>query len=232
MRRFNFGELMYFLTLCFLNLFLIYLILSNRVDFYVGQKMIIYVYFAIFMISIMIIFQFSKIFTIKTYENISLKCIPLIVTLIIGIISMNSYGNFKHILLNKKYVSSNDNHKYNIYDYLKSINNKNIVINDDNAEILEDITQNFKKYLGYKITIDGFVCKDMKLEKNQFILEKVVVRCCRADADVFGIVVQYDNIKKLNKNQKVTIQGSIGSTKINDKKKEYNIPIIMVDKLE
>ena len=111
MRRFNFGELIYFLTLCFLDIFLIYIMLTNKVDFYVGKKMIIYVFFAIIMISLMMIFQFPRIFTTKSSENILIKSLPLILTLVLGMISLNNAGNFKHILLNDKIENTNQEHK-------------------------------------------------------------------------------------------------------------------------
>lgn len=231
MRRFNFGELIYFLTLCFLDMFLTYIVLTNKVDFYVGKKMIIYVFFAIVMISFMIIFQFPRIFTTKSSENILIKSLPLILTLLLGIISLDNVGNFKHILLNDKIVNTNHEHTYNVDNYIKLINDRTIVINEDNAVILKEITMHPKKYLGYKIITDGFVCKENYLSNNQFILGKVVMNCCRADSEVFAITAQYNDINNLSENQLIKVEGIIDSTTIYDKGKEYTIPLIIVSKL-
>lgn len=231
MRRFNFGELIYFLTLCFLDIFLIYIMLTNKVDFYVGKKMIIYVFFAIIMISLMMIFQFPRIFTTKSSENILIKSLPLILTLVLGMISLNNAGNFKHILLNDKIANTNHEHKYNVDEFIKLINDRTIVINEENAVILEEISMNPKKYLGYKIITDGFVCKENYLSNNQFILGIIVMNCCRADAEVFAIAAQYTDIKSLRENQPIKVEGIIDSTQIYDKGKEYTIPLIIVNKL-
>lgn len=231
LRRFNFGELIYFLTLCFLDMFLTYLISTNKVDFYVGKKMIIYIFFAIVMISFMVIFQFPRIFTTKSSENIALKSLPLILILVLGIISLNNVGNFKHILLNDKIVNINHEYTYNIDNYIKLTKDETIVINEENASILEEIAMHPKKYLGYKIITDGFVCKENLLSNNQFILGKVVMSCCRADSEVFAIAAQYNDIKSLHENQLVKIEGIIDFTKIYDKGKEYTIPLIIVSKL-
>lgn len=222
---------MYFLTLCFLDMFLTYIVLMNKVDFYVGKKMIIYVFFAIVMISFMIIFQFPRIFTTKSSENILIKSLPLILTLVLGIISLNNVGNFKHILLNDKIVNTNHEHTYNVDNYIKLINDRTIVINEDNAVILKEITMHPKKYLGYKIITDGFVCKENYLSNNQFILGKVVMNCCRADSEVFAITAQYNDINNLSENQLIKVEGIIDSTTIYDKGKEYTIPLIIVSKL-
>lgn len=222
---------MYFLTLCFLDMFLTYIVLTNKVDFYVGKKMIIYVFFAIVMISFMIIFQFPRIFTTKSSENILIKSLPLILTLVLGIISLNNVGNFKHILLNDKIVNTNHEHTYNVDNYIKLINDRTIVINEDNAVILKEITMHPKKYLGYKIITDGFVCKENYLSNNQFILGKVVMNCCRADSEVFAITAQYNDINNLSENQLIKVEGIIDSTTIYDKGKEYTIPLIIVSKL-
>ena len=88
-----------------------------------------------------------------------------------------------------------------------------------------------KKYLGYKIKMDGFVCKDNYLSKNQFILGKLVMNCCRADAEMFAIGAQYNDIESLHENQLIKIEGIIDSTKIYDKGKEYTIPLVIVSKL-
>lgn len=222
---------MYFLTLCFLDMFLTYIVLTNKVDFYVGKKMIIYVFFAIVMISFMIIFQFPRIFTTKSSENILIKSLPLILTLLLGIISLDNVGNFKHTLLNDKIVNTNHEHTYNVDNYIKLINDRTIVINEDNAVILKEITMHPKKYLGYKIITDGFVCKENYLSNNQFILGKVVMNCCRADSEVFAITAQYNDINNLSENQLIKVEGIIDSTTIYNKGKEYTIPLIIVNKL-
>lgn len=232
MRKFNFGELIYFLTLCSLNVFIIYLLKTNKIDFYVGQKMILYMYFAVFMISLMIIFQFSKIFTVKTSENISLKSIPLILTLILGIVSINNTSTFKHIILNDKIASSKHSHQSNIDEYLEPSNSRTIVVDDNNAVILDDIAVHPEKYSGYKIIIDGFVCKENYLPKNQFVLGKIVIECCRADSSIFGIVTEYEGLKDLKENQEIRVEGLIDSTVIYNNGQEHIVPLIIVSKLE
>ena len=75
----------------------------------------------------------------------------------------------------------------------------------ENAVILEEISMNPKKYLGYKIITDGFVCKENYLSNNQFILGKIVMNCCRADAEVFAIAAQYTDIKSLREKDRKSV---------------------------
>ena len=52
MRRFNIEEFLWLLILICINTGIIYLINTNKVDFYIGDKMIKYMYMAIILISI------------------------------------------------------------------------------------------------------------------------------------------------------------------------------------
>lgn len=70
MRRFNLDEFLWFIVLILLDLSIIYLVFTRKIDFYIGNKMIKYIYITIVMISIITIFQFKNVFTSKGNGNI------------------------------------------------------------------------------------------------------------------------------------------------------------------
>jgi Domain of unknown function (DUF1980). len=83
-RRFNFDEFLCFIIFILLDISLIYLTVTGKIDFYVGKKMIIYIYITIVMMSIMIIFQLQNIVTFKRNSNLKMKLLPILFTIILG----------------------------------------------------------------------------------------------------------------------------------------------------
>lgn len=242
MKRFNFDELLWFIVLILLDLYIIYLIFTNKMDFYVGKKMIKYSYITVLMISIILVFQFKNIFTSKGNSNVKIKLIPIIITLILGVISINTKETFKHTELNKELkenkTSSIDmkslyEHELDYTSIEKGNDKKDIlIVNEDNPMVLEDIRINPEKYIGRNLEIHGFVCKESYLNKNQFIIGRIVMTCCAADSKVVGIIGEYDKANDLNENEKIIVRGAIGSSTIKDDNNvSHRIPIIIIENL-
>lgn len=248
MKRFNFDELLWFIVLILLDLLIIYLVFTGKMDFYIGKKMIKYSYITIVMISIIAIFQFKNIFTSKGNSNIKVKLLPIILTLILGVISIDKQETFKHTELNKELKESNTSSIdiKSLYEHesdYKSTQNKNninennkkniLIINEDNSMVLEDIRANPIKYIGRKLEVHGFVCKESYLNKEQFIIGRIVVNCCAADSKVVGIIGKYDKAYDLTENDKINASGTIESSIIKDDNNvSHRVPIIIIEKLE
>jgi len=268
-KRFNFDEFLWFIVLILLDLSIIYLVVTGKMDFYIGKKMIKYSYITIVMISIITIFQFKNVFTAKGNSNIKIKLLPIILTLILGCISNYKQETFKHAELDKELIESkisiidmqylyehesdyksieskndtNSKDKNNLNQSIKknsedeiniTKNNKKeiLIVNEDNPMILEDIRVNPKKYIGRNLEIHGFVCKESYLNKNQFIIGKIVMTCCAADSKVVGIIGEYDKAYDLNENEKINVSGIIGSSTITDDNNvSHRVPIIIIEKL-
>ena len=243
MKRFNFDEFLWFTVLILLDLYIIYLVFTGKMEFYIGAKMIKYSYITIIMISIISIFQFKNIFTSKGNSNIKMKLLPIVLTLILGVISINKQELFKHIELNNELKDSkvsNIDMKY-LYehelDYSSTQNENNkqelLTVNEDNPMLLEDIRVNPGKYIGRNIEIHGFVCRESYLNKNQFIVGRIVITCCAADSKIVGIIGEYNKSNDLHENEKIIARGTIGSSTIKDDNNvSHRVPIIKIEKLE
>lgn len=253
MKRFNLDELLWLIILILLEISISYLVFTNKIDFYVGKKMIKYSYFTIIMIGIISIFQLTNVFTCKGNTNLKIKFIPIILALTLGGISIKTQDTFKHAELNKELKGSkidiqalyeyesnfniNDNKKElsleeetNMY---KGAKEELLIINEDNAMKLEEIRLNPKNYIGKKLKIYGFVCKENYLNENQFIIGRIVMTCCAADSRIVGIIGEYDKAGELNENDKVIITGRISSSNIKDDNNvKHRVPVIDVEKIE
>ena len=243
MKRFNFDEFLWFIVLILLDISIVYLVFTGKMNFYIGKKMIKYSYITILMITILVIVQFKNVFTSKGNSNIKTKLVPIILTLILGAISINTQETFKHNELNKE-LNGSSTSKIDIkslyeheLDY-KSIENENnkqeiLIVNENNPMILEDIRVNPKKYIGRKLEIHGFMCKEGYLNKNQFIIGRMIMTCCAADSKVVGIIGEYDKAYDINENQNIIVRGTIaGSTIKDDNNISHRVPIVIIEKLE
>ena len=65
MKKFNIDELIWFIILILLDLSIVFLIRSGNISNFVSSDMIIYFYVSIIILTIVALFQFSRIFTIK-----------------------------------------------------------------------------------------------------------------------------------------------------------------------
>lgn len=240
MGRFNFDEFLCFIIFILLDISIIYLTITGKIDFYVGKKMIKYIYITIVMLSIIVFFQIQNIFTFKRNSNLKIKLLPITFTIILGVISINNQETFKHNELSNEFKASNMDIKY-LYEHEidfsenQQENNKKetLKIDDNNPMILDEIRINPEKYIGRNIEIHGFVCKEKYLNKNQFIIGKLIVNCCAADSKIIGIVGEYEKADYLYENEKIIAKGRIGiSTIIDNNKVKHKIPAIIIENLE
>ena len=98
----------------------------------------------------------------------------------------------------------------------------------------EDIYGNPHNYVGRVINMKGFIYKQKGLSKDEFILSRILVSCCTADAQIVGILCDYSKVKVFAEGTWVNIEGTLGEREYKDSKSgEISIiPIIKVNKIE
>lgn len=101
-------------------------------------------------------------------------------------------------------------------------------------ETYEDIYGNLHNHVGKAINMKGFIYMQKGLNSDEFILSRIVVSCCAADAQLVGILCDYSKGELLTEGTWVNIEGTLGEREyVDDKNGEISvIPIIKVKKLE
>jgi putative membrane protein len=120
-------------------------------------------------------------------------------------------------------------------DSVAILKNININMTNENfVKIYEDIYGNPHNYDERKITMKGFIYKQEGLKKDEFILSRILVSCCTADAQLVGILCKYNDGKALTQSTWVNIEGTLGKEEYKDAKSgEVSvIPIIKVNNIE
>jgi putative membrane protein len=90
------------------------------------------------------------------------------------------------------------------------------------------------EYVGRTINMKGFIYKQNGLNKDEFILSRILVSCCTADAQLVGLLCDYSKGEVLTEGTWVNIEGTLEQHEYKDAKSgEINvIPIIKVNKIE
>lgn len=226
MKRFNNKELIYFLILCSVEGFFLYILSDNRYALYCNDKSRVMIYFAVVMAAVMMIIQFADIFTPKTSENILSKIIPFTLAAFIIVISINSVQYYDHNeLINTSINSSKHEH-----------NNENIHgdirIDDENIESLLMLYKSPESYKGRNIIIKGNICRH-NIEKNDlFVLRKTHYHCCIDDSVNFGIYACFSDCTNLIENDEVELNGVLDTVFIETNNDKIKIPIIIVKSIK
>lgn len=171
MRKFNVEEFIWLLILILLTTYIGYLMLSGEVYNYLSVKTAKNLYIVLVILPILIIVQAMKVVSFNSRVDTSLKFMPIIFTLIIGVLLL---------LRGYMYKDSNNN--------LTSFNNifakDAIEINHETHHILEDLEGDGEEYLNKYIIFTGFV---YKYEGEKFILGREEMNCCAADSYIIGV---------------------------------------------
>jgi putative membrane protein len=138
----------------------------------------------------------------------------------------------------EEYNHSANNENDSLTDLLQSIELfENVaidMISENFMNIYEDIYGNPYNYDDRTINMKGFIYKQEGLNKDEFILSRIQVSCCTADAQLVGILCNYTQEEVIAEGTWVNIEGTLGHQEYKDVKSgEVSvIPIIKVNKIE
>ncbi len=194
--------------------------------------MTIYMYFSLFIFIILSLLQVKKIFKgngshVKGASTIFL--LPLVLVYIVNpqglngeIVSQKGYSNDSYAATSSA-SNSNGSGASGFQGNLIKPNEKNY------SDVVNEIKYNANKYKGKKITIGGFVYKDETFPKDTFVVGRMIIICCAADAELTGLVIKIDH-STLQNDQWVEVTGIIDVNPNFDKDDPINktIPVIKV----
>lgn len=138
----------------------------------------------------------------------------------------------------EKHNSSTENVNGTLKNTLEStslVNGGSINMTNENfINTYEDIYGNPYNYVGRVINMKGSIYKQKGLNKDEFILSRILVSCCAADAQLVGLLCEYSEGKALPEGTWVNIEGTLAEEEFKDAKSgEISvIPIIKVTKIE
>jgi uncharacterized repeat protein (TIGR03943 family) len=66
-----------------------------------------------------------------------------------------------------------------------------------------------KEFVGKKIEVSGFVFREDEMKPTQFIIGRLALNCCSADATPYGVMAELGDAKKLLDNSWVRVTGTV-----------------------
>lgn len=175
--------------LAFLFLIITILNLTGKIYYFLHPRLFIYSLFASFMLLILLLFEIYKMFREKhNHHHHTIKIIPYFMFIIfILVAAVYQFENASSNIAKNKdanYSFSLMKRNATIKDGLIEVDNKNYL------DVLDELHRNLDNYIGREIVIDGFVFRDKSFEKNQFVVARMLVTCCAADAQIVGLLVE------------------------------------------
>lgn len=136
-----------------------------------------------------------------------------------------------------KFKNLNPNHGTTVddnNDEADSIEGNTIVVDTNNfTQVTDDMSYNDpNKYKGKSISITGFVYRDDTVSKNEFVVGRLMIICCTADAEVTGVLCDWSKASTLKNDQWVKVTGKMDSELHKFEGKNQMIPVIRVDHVE
>lgn len=96
------------------------------------------------------------------------------------------------------------------------------------SSFYEEISSNINKYVGRKVSLNGFVYKEEGFAENQLVVSRFLVTHCVADASIIGFLSKFPEASNIEKDTWIRVEGIIEAGSYNDSP----IPVIKVTKWE
>ncbi|TBL70827.1 TIGR03943 family putative permease subunit [Paenibacillus thalictri] len=83
-------------------------------------------------------------------------------------------------------------------------------------ELLTSVDLYMDRFVGKKMEISGFVYREEGMKPEQFVVSRLAMQCCSADAAPYGVLVESSLAKNFPKDTWVKLSGTIDKTTYND----------------
>lgn len=115
-----------------------------------------------------------------------------------------------------KYVTSNAFGEEILLNGYDEENKMITVSHEEFSQWFNEIYINIDKYIGYKISIKGFVYKDLEsMDEDEFVPARLMMTCCVADLSPCGFICKYSKASELEEDSWVTVEGTISKKENN-----------------
>lgn len=230
MRKFNFGEFIWFLILFCFEFIIIKMLRSEKIFLIISREMKAYVILAIIILFLLLVIQFFNIFKVSTRRIFKIGYIIFIFALII--LNIASGLNINQVSLSLKGVKLyHDRHKDLSHDHSHShdaLNSKEaLVFTEENFHnSVEELIIHLDDYMGKEISIEGLLYVSDFYEKGEFAITQIEMTCCIVDSTYLGVLCKGD-LPDLANGSEIKVKGIVESKTIkNNAGEEVKVPLI------
>lgn len=107
------------------------------------------------------------------------------------------------------------------------------IVKDDFYNRVATVQNNLSDHMGETMVLEGFVYKQESFESTEFVVGRMLITCCAADAAVIGMLCQHPDGEALQADTWVRVVGTVEKTMITDEDTgtQFSMPILNVTEL-
>ncbi len=214
MRRANAGALLWSLLLGLAALSILYLFLSSKLALFIHPRMEKALALAVVMLLLLSVSTWRQVRSSETYSPISWGHILFLLPLLLALMYPPQMLT-PEILSQKGLFGVLRGPVANLNEEQRPLpalaQDQTIVIDDENfISIMDALWSNTDTYVGREVEMLGFVYIDPVLGPQDFVLARLIMTCCAADAQMAGLLCRYPERNSLVPGQWITVRGTIG----------------------
>jgi putative membrane protein len=234
------------LALLALTFIFIYLIANNNLSFYINPAYTFLIVLTLLFLFVLLFLMMNKLFkkgksSIK--DILKLKYLLFLIVIIMGFIPPEknlseklsklrgfNIGNTQFYARSSNIKNKSEKPQYN-ENIISVDKDVDIVFYDSNfVQYLNIIHANVAQYSGKTVKIKGFISKPKNIPQKYFIISRLMIACCAADASIGGFFCNakpevYEEVKE---NGWYEITAKIFSNQISINGSIYELPIFEV----
>ncbi|MEG2353461.1 MAG: TIGR03943 family protein [Clostridium sp.] len=197
------------------------LLINSKLHLFIHPKMFKYVFIAMIILYVLCFFQ-SALFTENKRKKESYLGFLLFLIILFFAYVVRPYGVNSNFI-NSRLIDIHDNNKeltlYNMGTEEHHIHEENT---KDGSEFLEALKKIYKELSlqGETLKLRGVIYKDNSMKDKEFILGRMILSCCAADAQFVGFICENNTGIDIIKEQWVEVQGEI-DYEVNEKGELY-----------
>ena len=237
--KINVNECIWFVILGGFAYYIYDLLSTDRILLFIHPKMLKYVYFSLFVLILLAGVQLRRITRAREQAPLKMGYILFLIPLFLGF-AVNPQGLNGDVAA-KKGMTLNQSNKGSMIIQTGNMEGAEIVEDGiiafhdgDFVYILEEIYGNMEKYQGNQVIISGFIFRAEGFQSNEFVVARLLMNCCAADAQVVGLLCKMEELEDFEKDQWVQVKGTLKTAEHVDpysKVKEI-VPMIQVEQIE
>jgi uncharacterized repeat protein (TIGR03943 family) len=219
-------------------LMLLKLLVTGDIQYFIAPKMVKFTIMTLIACIIIGLIHFFELLkehqtTCNCCSNQKNRTLSLVILISIPVITSSLFSTnvLGASIASKRSISYSENIVKKHAKKIKVKNNGSKFIKVDDlmyGHIISDVQDSVDHYVGKKISFNGFVYRDKQTTKNQVYVSRFAITCCVADAQVFGLMVEGDQVSAFKNDQWVKVTGTIHKVKLG----KFYKPIIQLEKLE
>lgn len=220
--------ILWIISLSLYEILFSYLIISNKIIMFLHPKMKGFVYFSIIIVFFLILVEIRKLFLKRKNVTLDITVILFIIPLLASslyIYKSEAKPKDKPVLID---MTKKDNKE--VSEKQKS--------EDELAHLfkqtVENLNENLDANVGRQIELVGFIYVDETMGIDEFLITRLLMNCCAADAIHYGILSNYKDIFDFTAGDWVKVTGVIEKVEKYHKfrKKNMVVPYLRVKKIE